>query len=290
MDLVSKADQMMYRAKQGKNAVASPDTTAGEVGLPELSQSAKEWMHDSKKRGETAARERISADNTMVHFSHGTWSIGYVISGNPPKIELKQLLETLPVMPGQTRCLHPWRVPSPVEKKPYPFEGLLECWPAATADGFSPEFWRASPDLKLFYLRKYEEDEHDEDSQGGAVGSQIEVRIPIWRAGECVLHAARLSAALSLSSGLVTFRIQWTGLRGRQLTSSSSMVLDQVHQCRQDSVESETTVTVVEIETKLPELVKILLTPLYTTFAFYDVSEEFLKTELSEMLKKCAGT
>lgn len=256
----------------------------------DLSQKLEQWLKESQVRWETVLRERISAAHPEMYFRHGTWSIGYMIAGDLPHLRLSELLEVLRGMPQQTRCLHPWGVPSSDERKPYPIANVLECWPAPThsSDGYSPDFWRAAVDFRMFYLRKYEEDEYDEDNRIGSEGSKLLVKCPIWRTGECVLHAARLGSVLQVSSATVTFRATWTGLKGRRLCRALSGPPIANYQCRQDSMESTTAVSVGEVEPKLQEIVTELLTPLYEAFNLFALNTSLVQTELSEMLQKCA--
>jgi diguanylate cyclase (GGDEF)-like protein len=290
LDLLKHADQLMYAAKQKKNAVASPES-APPIALEKLSNSLAEWVQESKARWESVVRERISAQYPMAYFLRGTWAFAYALAANHPPLALNELLEILRSMPRQTKCLHPWRVPSLEERKPYPFKGLIECWPAASADSYSPEFWRASPELKMFYLRKYEEDEQDEENHGGVGGKRLDLTNSIWRIGECVIHAERLASGLGLLSGINAFHVQWNGLKGRQIAARRSRwLLDKDYQCQQDSVESSATLPIGDIESKLPQLVRLLLSPLYEAFGFLCIEDELLHNELSEMLAKCAGS
>lgn len=164
--------------------------------------------------------------------------------------------------------------------------GVLECWPAVTADGFSPQFWRAAPELKMFYVRKYEQDERDEYDTPSLAGSRFDLRNAIWRIGECVMHAARFNAALQLTSGVTGFRVAWTGLKNRQLVLGADT---ESFRCRQDTVESYTEEPVGGIESSLVEIVRSLLSPLCEAFDMYELKDESLRNELSRMLAECAG-
>jgi diguanylate cyclase (GGDEF)-like protein len=195
-ELIHLADQMMYQAKQTKNAVGSPANSARMLGPAELTRSLTQWMRDSMARWETVARDRISGENRALCYAWGTWAIGYAIAATPPRLGLPELLDRLEKMPGQTRCLHPWRVPSGSDKRPYPFGRALECWPTTSPDGFSPEYWRASPELQMFYLRKHEE---------GRLRRQVrtaETNFPIrrWRHGK-VEHPPSVAGSYALRAG-----------------------------------------------------------------------------------------
>jgi len=288
-ELLQLADRMMYQAKQTKNRVASPASAERTIGRAELTRSLDRWVEESSSRWEKVARDRISGENRALYYAWGGWSIGYAIAAIPSRLSLPELLQALEKMPGQTRCLHPWRVPLAADKKPYPFERALECWPTASPDGFSPEFWRASPELRMFYLRKHEEDELPGAGHVFPASRKLLIHRPIWRIGECVLHAARLSRSLNLPPGPVAFRAKWTGLMGRRLASKSTGAPDSQHECRQESVESAVTTSTAEIEERLCEVTAALLAPLYEAFDLFRVEDQTLQSEIANMLADCVG-
>jgi diguanylate cyclase (GGDEF)-like protein len=288
-ELVNCADKMMLTAKQRKNIVAALETGTV-IATETLSKSLEQWVLESNARWKSIVHERISAEHPMAYFSHGTWSFAYAIATDRARPQLKDLQQILRDMPGQTKCLHPWRVPAPREKKPYPFEGVLECWPAEETNGYSPEFWRASPELKMFYLRRYAEDEDDEENQTGLAGSRLDLTNPIWRLGECALHAAVLSEALRLPSGLATFCVELNGLKGRRLTTRRPGLSIEDWRCRQDSVESQAALPVCDLRAKLQQLVASLLARLYEAFGVFDPIDELLRVELLKMLDACVAS
>lgn len=286
--LLHLADQMMYQAKQTKNTVASPSIASRMIGPAELARTIDQWMQESGSRWQAVARDRISGENRALYYAWGGWSIAYAIAAVPPRLSRPELLRILETMPGQTGCLRPWRVPSAADKKPYPFDRALECWPTASPDGFSPEFWRASPELRMFYLRKHEEDELPGAGHVLPASRRLMIYRPIWRIGECVLHAARLSRSLHLPPGPVAFRAKWTGLTGRRLASSPDGPLDAKHECRQESIESLATAATADLEDRLSDVVAELLAPLYEAFDLFQLEDSRLRSEIANMLEDCA--
>lgn len=240
-ELINFADKMMYAAKQTKNAVAFPESPLGVVAAHKLYPELERWMEESISRWADVAHERISAANPMAHYLAGTWCLGYFIAERR-QVDSGELLRVLREMPGQTRCMQPWHVPSSHQRKPYPFSGVLECWPEEGENGYSRKFWRASPQLKMFYLQTYDEDDDSWGSEVWSAGTQILMSNPTWRIGECALHASRLSKALGLSSGTVAFHVVWNKLRGRTLTAELSRTPNEKYQSRQDSVQSTATI------------------------------------------------
>lgn len=285
-ELINFADKMMYMAKQTKNAVAAPENTVEPIAARKLYPELEQWLQESINRWADVAQERISAANPMMYYLAGTWCLGYLIAERH-QIDLGELLRVLREMPGQTRCMQPWSVPTSHQKKPYPFKGVLECWPEESKDGYSRKFWRASPQLRMFYLQTHDEDDDSWGSEVWPAGTQILMRNPIWRIGECALHASRLSKALGISSGTVAFHVVWNKLSGRTLTTELSKTPSEKYESRQDSVQSTATIGISDIEVRLPELVGELVAPLYEAFAFFTLNQREVQRELSAMVEKC---
>jgi diguanylate cyclase (GGDEF)-like protein len=286
--LINRAEKLMRAAKATKNAVVCAEGPTQKDAPARLSQALTQWMSESTARWETVVSQ-IPAQYPMGYFVHGTWSFAYAIDANQRKLSVKGLFELLRDLPRQGRCLHPWRFPLSVEKEPYAYDGTVECWPVAPPDNDSPWYWRASPELKLFYLRRHEEDENEQGRSTGTGGTSILLHLPIWRIGECVLHAARLAQALSLSSGTVIFRARWTRIRNRRLVvEDPSRCLDRDYICRQESIESTAAAGIAQVEGELHQIVAELLKPFYEGFGFFQPSTQLLEEELSRMLENCA--
>lgn len=144
------------------------------------------------------------------------------------------------------------------------------------------DFWRASPKGMMFLLRGYEED----GSRRLNPGTVLDVTLPIWRTGECLLHAYRLAMALGAELPSAIFRVTWEGLSGRTLVSWAEprrIFFDPKGPSQQDSVTSEITVSTDQISATLPEMVKTLTAPLYEVFDFYVPPSTMIQEELSKM-------
>jgi hypothetical protein len=63
----------------------------------------------------------------------------------------------------------------------------------------------------MFLLRGYQEDTSSKISPG----KHLDLTLPVWRTGECLLHASRLARRLGTQT--VDFSMTWTGLQGREL-------------------------------------------------------------------------
>jgi hypothetical protein len=79
-------------------------------------------------------------------------------------------------------------------------------------DAAHPDFWRPSPQGMMYLLRGYAED----STSDFAPGKVFDLTLPVWRVGECLLHAKRFAAKLADGPSSV-IRAVWSGLRGRIL-------------------------------------------------------------------------
>jgi hypothetical protein len=135
----------------------------------------------------------------------------------------------------------------------------------------------------MFLLRGYQED----SDAGVEPGTVLDVTLPIWRIGECLLHAERLAKTIMGNEPTsIAFRAVWNGLQGRTLLSWATprrIFFDSRGPSRQDSVTSERIIPTGQISETLPELVKALTKPLYESFDFYDIPSTVVREELLKM-------
>jgi len=176
---------------------------------------------------------------------------------------------------------------------PYPFDGAIECWLGGdTKYGFGhheashSDFWRISPDGLAFLLRGYQEDSLEgRINPPPSPGTFFDLTLPIWRAGEVLLHARSLASALVNGPATVAFKVKYTGLAGRTLTSLSAAQLffSGGQAARQDEVMLSTVVDASSIEPNLPEIVQPLLEPLYALFDFYQPPAQLVAEQLMKL-------
>ena len=77
------------------------------------------------------------------------------------------------------------------------------------------DFWRASPDGKLYTIRGYAEDGSPDQV---TPGTAIDVTLPVWRIGEGILFASRLAETFE-DVDAIAIECRFTGLMHRHLTS-----------------------------------------------------------------------
>jgi hypothetical protein len=269
------------------------------IRLAEFAEEKKRefenWIDTSIARFNSLVAHKL-ADERPSRYSKGTWHVAYSILGDLHSPSLPDLLEILRKVKGHETGWPPWWVPTRDEIAPYPYEGVVECWLRETrsnllfgeprSDNFrftaDSDFWRASPKGMMFLLRGYEED----GSPRIEPGTIVDVTLPIWRTGECLLHAQRLALALGGESSSVVIRITWRGLLGRTLASWANprrMFLLPDSPSKQDSVTSEITVSTEQISATLPEIVRTLTAPFYEVFGFFVMPSNVIQEELSKM-------
>jgi transcriptional regulator with XRE-family HTH domain len=161
-------------------------------------------------------------------FPDGWYRFDYALKGDLKKIELHQfptlLRQTIVQHTGWPLLLFPGRA----ELEPKEVDGVVECWlkPADAgveqplADAAHCDFWRADPNGRLFLIRGYQEDSQDTFPPR----TIFDITLPIWRLGECVLHAQQLAAKVAIrpSQTRVRLRALYTGLAGRVLKAWAS--------------------------------------------------------------------
>jgi transcriptional regulator with XRE-family HTH domain len=237
--------------------------------VAELDRSGRQRL-DERVRGEFG--------DVATVYSAGAWSVAYTALGS--SLSLSQLKTALNEVHGHETGWPPWWVPTRNEIRPEPREGGIECWikdNAETQAGHA-DFWRAEPGVRLFLLRGYQEDEIT-----GQPGAVLDLTLPIWRVGECLLHASRM--ARYVSAPTVKFLVHWTGLDGRELRSIASpeQLMPPGRVCHQDTISTYVQTTPNEIEDRLPSLVEALVASLFELFDFYVPPLSLYTGELAKM-------
>jgi hypothetical protein len=243
-----------------------------------------DWIQKSKIRWQSLVAEKL-AEEKPSRYSNGIWTVGYLIAGEFDPQTLSSFLNTLRNIQGRETGWPPWWVPNRGEIAPYPQDGFIECWLGIGGILGAPaesDFWRASPKGMMFLLRGYQEDSYP----GKLVpGTTFDLTLPVWRVAECLLHAERLTKALTEQSASVIFRVTWEGLSGRILRAWANprRILRDGGKSRQDSVTSEIIVSADRISTSLPEIIKKITQPLYEIFDFFTPPPKMIEEELSDM-------
>jgi transcriptional regulator with XRE-family HTH domain len=213
----------------------------------------------------------------------GRYELDYALAGDLQKPNLADLFDIL----GQSFTRGPgssllFQIPRQPELQPAPVGDCIECWLNMQAvarpyrDSAYCDFWRASPEGRMFLLRGYIEDSarrladfaNRRIPEGRTIepGTTFDLDHTIWSVGECFVHAAKVASLLAPGRGDVRVHLQaqWYGLAGRRLASiGGNRDLFGNYVCRQDEYAAATIVEVSRIEDNLPEIVWHLIVPLY---------------------------
>ncbi|MCC6444128.1 MAG: pentapeptide repeat-containing protein [Armatimonadetes bacterium] len=245
----------------------------------------QDWVQQPLSRWEALVNEKHS-EKPSFRFLHGSYAVAYLIMNEVPQSNLPQFIEILHQVEGHETGWPPWWVPTRDEIKPYPMDHMVECWLAELGtEPYDSDFWRASPDGRMFLLRGYQE---DSDPGRAAPGTLFDAHFPIWRVSECLLHADRLTKALCGDRASILFQVTWNGLAGRMLSSWSQpgSHLFRKRKASQDSVSATVTVSPEQISVTLPEIVQRLTTPLYEVFDFYAMPLETIQAEIAQLRQR----
>jgi hypothetical protein len=244
-------------------------------------QSLLAWERDSRARLGHLTEERPDLPDV---YAGGTWSASYRLIGSPEAPDQRRFMAILREVAGHETGWPPWWIPESGSNRPHPVNGLIECRHAdmAAGDPAGADFWRADPQGRLFLIRSYQEDSTRE-RLAPAPRESFDLTLPVWRTGECLLHAERLANRLEATG--IQFMMRWTGIRGRKLQSLASPTrrMQPTRPAAQDDVTAFVEVTPLEVGEDLASVVRRLVDPLYASFDFFEPPAEIYEQELDSM-------
>jgi hypothetical protein len=212
-----------------------------------------------------------------------------IIGGSFPQPGLAELLDTLR---GVEIRYSSWpEFQAPHHPAPIPIDDTVECWLGAgdprVRQAHISDFWRASPEGRLFMVRGYLEDSGPWPTQPIEPGTMLDVRVPIYLVGECLLHAGHLASVLAPGQNVQTMlRSRWYGLSGRRLgclDPTRDFFMPGRYVSQQDNCEAKGIVDIKRVADNLPEIVHSILVPLYERFGFYRLAASLVTEELARM-------
>jgi hypothetical protein len=271
--------------------IVYPELTSPEVS--DTQQKEKEelhsWIGSTLLKWDNLVNEKLR-DEEPNRYSHGIWYVAYKVIGDFKKPSLKELLNILRKIEGHETGWPPWLILQDIQNGPYSSQGNIEAWirPDKFPDAAYSDFWRASPKGMLFLLRGYQEDSADKYEPG----TVFDLVLPIWRIGECLLHAERFTSELSGTITSILFHAYWRGLSNRTLVSWANprIFVSPGFVSKEFRVESEVIIPTEQISTHLPEIIYNVTRPLYETFRFFEIPMETIEQELSSMKKQTVRT
>ncbi len=252
----------------------------------------EEWINSCFDRWRLLTQQL--PEQVGPRFPHGYYNFAYEIIGERRKISPAQLPEVLRNSVVRHTGWPPFWYPTRDGITPYPIEGSVECWlggdtqtPAESRDAAHSDFWRINAEGFAFLLRGFQEDGIElQGPRPSPVlpGTVFDITLPVWRIGETLLQAQRLSENLFEGPTTIRFIATYEGLSGRSLTSiDHRRHVWEVRVARQNSITLNTHVDAQAIDTNLPEIVHPLLSPLYALFDFFELSIQLVSEELSRM-------
>lgn len=143
------------------------------------------------------------------------------------------------------------------------------------------DYWCANPVGRFFLLRGY-----DEDAVNGVEpGSIIDITMPIWRVGEALLYASRLSQSFA-ENPRISVRCHFRGLNNRRLGAvdqTRRFFMDDTRVCHDAEVELSTSASAAAMLDNLIEILHPFLVPLYERFNFFELPMDLVRAEVGRM-------
>lgn len=228
-------------------------------------------------------------ENSPAQFPHGYYEMGFSLVHAEPASGLSELQERLATarrirLTGWT----PFLEMNKQEWKPYPYEDFVEAWVGRPVqedrmyrEPAHCDFWRVSPEGKLYTIRGYMEDGWDSYSPGQV----FDIILPIWRIGEGILFASRLAQTYESVESIAIY-CRFVGLDGRYLTSlNGRRHLSGDYVSSTDECILTVQATTSQIQDNLAEILHPLLVPLYERFNFFPLSFVLVEEELGRLRK-----
>lgn len=265
--------------------------------VPQVEQAARpdrleEWITAGFERWRMLTEE-LPAD-VGPRFPLGHYNFAYEIIGESRGVTPARLPEVLQASVVRHTGWPPFWYPTRQGIEPYLIDDAVECWLGGDRDSAfgdrdpaHSDYWRIHPDGLAFLLRGFQEDGMDPHWTGSTsvpAGEFFDVTLPVWRAGETLLHAQRLAANLFEGPTTIRFVARYDGLAGRTLVSINNRCsVWEGRVARQNSIVLSTHVDTQAIDTNLPEIVHPLLSPLYALFDFYELPIQLVVEEIARM-------
>jgi hypothetical protein len=251
--------------------------------IPDDLATATRWFEESLARWSEIVCN-LPPENS-ARFPQGYLALGYYLTGDLNQVGGNDLLDALRRAKIPHTGWPEFLVPTRPEIRPYPQNGTIECWIARDGQDHGAahsDFWRASPEGKLFLIRGHQEDEGR--VPGIAPSTVFDITLPTWRVGEALLHASNMAIEFGDPQARVNFVVELTGLAGRHLThlERTRLIFDD-HRTQQGRFRTSLTVQADQISDALPELVSQLVVPLYELFVFFRLPANLPAEELARM-------
>jgi hypothetical protein len=170
---------------------------------------------------------------------------------------------------------------------PAAVDDAVEFWRGPDTDGSFDkpahhDFWRISPEGLLFTRRGYQEDGGYKDR---TPGTTLDITTPTVRIGEAILNANYIARAMKADGADLIVRIRYARLSGRELVSygNPNRTLFDGRKAAQSDYEATRPISLSALPQNLPEIVYVLLAPLYELFDFFQLPKRLVEEELANL-------
>ncbi|WP_424967154.1 ATP-binding protein [Dinoroseobacter sp. S375] len=259
---------------------------------PDFREQLTGFMDSSRERHDALLNGASLPATAPARMPLGRYEIGIAFEGveTAPSIpSLRQRIDNAHrvKLTGWPKFL----VMSRQDMSPYVSDGGIEAWigrPGADRyfedDAAHSDFWRIEPSGLLYTVSGFDEDGVPDRVEPGTA---FDLVLPIWRVGEALLFARRLSEDYEKIDS-ISLKVRWTGLEGRALRAMSGNRFPMSHdrRSRAETAESISSVTIGQIDDNLPEVLQAIIAPVYETFDFYEVPRQVVEQELERMTRR----
>jgi transcriptional regulator with XRE-family HTH domain len=266
------------------------------VGLldePAQGGAQERFLREAIERWRTLTNALPSGN--VARFPDGFYRIDYYLEGELKTFSLRDYENILRQAITRHTGWPAFLILDREDLAPRQVDGTVEVWfepkeyvdRAFESDPAHCDFWRATPSGRLFLIRGYQED----GQETFPPASVFDTTLPIWRIGEVLLHAERLSRLMAKASpGAISvhFRALYTGLQGRQLRNWANPLSGMTlvgRPSRSDEVLLEAEIPAEGITERLAEHILPLVSSLYERFDVEGVSLAHVQTEVAQLLK-----
>lgn len=261
------------------------------ASLPTPPDRLVEWIGASEARW-MQLRETLP-EGAPERCPHGFMWYAFELGGALRDLRGSQFSEMLRAAEVNFSGWPPFWYPTRSGIRPYPFDGLVECWIGGdTEEGYpahgagAADFWRVSPDGLGFLLRGYREDDL---ASGRGIpadpGTWTEIEWPIATAAEVLLYIESLAVRMVEGPASVRLSAAYSGMGGRHLRSLSGRYLHP-RVARQDIIAFDATFGADAIGPNIAEIVQPLLMPFYTAFDFFDLPMSLVTDVISKLRQR----
>ena len=171
---------------------------------------------------------------------------------------------------------------------PRPHEDFLEAWlggPPEDCERFTGsntcDYWRASPDGKLYTIRGYDEDASDGATPADGI---LYVTSPFSEVAEGLLFAHRLAKTYGEVEQIAVY-CRFTGLNGRQMVTPpwAHTALRQVHTSATEAIDLSGQIQVAQIPDTLAEWLHTFFQGFYEKFYFFPFTIDTVSKQLQRL-------